>query len=165
MPSFQERYGPWALITGASSGIGAEFARQLAALGLNMVLVARRRDRIEHLALQLSERHNIRTRTIAADLSPSDFMSSIGPMTEELEIGLLVNNAGFALTGGFWDHALEKELELLNVNCRAPLILAYEFGRKMIERKRGGIIFLASMVGFASVPFWANYAASKASEL
>jgi hypothetical protein len=165
MPSFQERYGPWALITGASSGIGAEFARQLAAHRLNLVLVARRHDRLEHLALQLSERHNIRTRTIVADLSQPDFMSSIRPTTDHLEIGLLVNNAGFGLTGGLLDNDLEKELSLLNVNCRAPLILAHEFGRKMAERNRGGIIFLASMMGYMSAPLWANYAASKAYSL
>jgi hypothetical protein len=165
MPSFQERYGPWALITGASSGIGAEFARQLAAQGLNLVLVARRKDRLDALALQLSKQHTIETKAVVADLSQTDFMSAIRPATDNLEIGLLVNNAGFALTGGVLDHDLEKELSLLNVNCRAPLILAHEFGRKMVERKRGGIIFLASVMGYLSAPLWANYAASKAYNL
>jgi len=165
MKSFHERYGPWALITGASSGLGAEFARQLAARGLNLVLVARRKKRLDDLAQQLSKPYNVQIETIAADLSKPDFMSSIRPATQSREIGLLVNNAGFALTGPVLDHSLEAELSLLDVNCRAPLILAHEFGRRMMERKRGGIIFLASLAGFMSFPMWANYAASKAYNL
>jgi hypothetical protein len=165
MKSFQERYGPWALVTGASSGIGAEFTRQLAARGLSLVLVARRTNRLDDLARELSKRYNVQIEVITADLSKPDFMSSIRPATQSLEIGLLVNNAGFALTGPVLDHSLEAELSLLDVNCRAPLILAHEFGGKMLERRRGGIIFLASLAGFMSFPMWANYAASKAYNL
>jgi len=162
MPTFQERYGPWALVTGASSGIGAEFARQLAARGLNLVLVARRKERLETLARQLIERHRIQAHAIAVDLSQPDFMSSLRAVTDALEIGLLVNNAGFALTGRFLDNELERELSLLNVNCRAPLILAHEFGRKMVARGRGGIIFVSSVMAHISSPYWTSYSASKA---
>lgn len=165
MASLHERYGPWALITGASSGLGAEFARQLAARGFHLVLVARRHDRLESLALDLSKQHTIRTRTVVADLSQPDFMALIRPVTDPLEIGLLINNAGFALTGGVLDNDLEKELALLHVNCRAPLILTHELGRKMRERKRGGIIFVSSVIADLSAPFWASYAATKAYDL
>jgi short-subunit dehydrogenase len=163
--TFEERYGPWALITGASSGIGAEFSRQLAAMGLNLVLVARRKRRIEELAGQLERTNQIQVKTIAADLSQSDFLPLILSSTHSIEIGLLVNNAGFGLAGKFLDHELEKELALLDVNCRAPLILSHVFGRQMAQRKRGGIIFISSVSGYIATPFEASYAASKAYEL
>ncbi len=161
MTSFQEKYGPWALVTGASSGIGAEFAKQLAERNLNLVLIARRKERLEHLGGQLERKHNVRVKTITADLSRPDFMSLVYPVTETREIGLLVNNAGFGIGGNFLAHDLQRELALLDVNCRAPLILAHEFGRKMTERRRGGIIFVSSVSAYIATPFEASYAASK----
>ena len=163
--SFNERYGPWALITGASAGIGAEFARQLAASGLNLILVARRKPRLDELARQLESTHKVAVQTIAADLSHPDFISLILSAVGSLEIGLLVNNAGFGLAGNFLDHELEEELALLDVNCRAPLALTHVFGRQMAQRKRGGIIFVSSVSGFVATPFEAHYSASKAYEL
>lgn len=163
--TFKERYGPWALVTGASSGIGAEFAGQLAAMGLNLILVARRKQRLDDLAQQLEERNKIQVRALRADLSQPDFMSVIRSAIQSIEVGLLVNNAGFGLAGNFLDHPLEKEVALLDVNCRAPLILTHEFGRRMAERGRGGIIFVSSVSGYIATPFEAAYAASKAYEL
>ncbi|MGE5302767.1 MAG: SDR family NAD(P)-dependent oxidoreductase [Alphaproteobacteria bacterium] len=163
--TFKERYGPWALITGASSGIGAEFARQLAALGLNLILVARRKQKLDDLARQLEGAGQITVQTIAADLSRPDFLSSMVSELGSIEVGLLVNNAGFGLAREFLDHEIEKELALLDVNCRAPLILTHVVGRRMAQRKRGGVIFVSSVVGFLATPFQAHYAASKAYEL
>jgi short-subunit dehydrogenase len=163
--TFKDRYGPWALVTGASSGIGAEFSSQLAALGLNLILVARRKQRLDDLALRLEERNNIQVRTLRVDLSQPDFISVILAAIQSIEVGLLVNNAGFGLAGNFLAHPLERELALLDVNCRAPLLLTHEFGRKMIERGRGGIIFVSSVSGYIATPSEANYAASKAYEL
>jgi uncharacterized protein len=163
--TFNDRYGPWALITGASSGIGAEFSSQLAQLGLNLILVARRKQRLDDLAQQLEEKNKIQVRTLRVDLSQPDFMTAILTVTQSLEIGLLVNNAGFGLAGNFFEHRLERELALLDVNCRAPLILTHEFGRQMIRRKRGGIIFVSSVSGYIATPIEASYAASKAYEL
>jgi short-subunit dehydrogenase len=163
--TFKERYGPWALVTGASSGIGAEFSSQLAELGLNLILLARRKQRLDDLAQQLEARNNIQVRTLRADLSQPDFMSDILSATQSIEVGLLVNNAGFGLAGNFFDHRLERELALLDVNCRAPLILAHEFGRQMVARRRGGIIFVSSVSGYIPTPVEATYAASKAYEL
>jgi len=106
--TFKERYGPWALITGASSGVGAEFARQLAVLGLNVAIVARRISRLEELAQYLRDKNHIQVKIIAADLSQPDFLSLIVSETRSIEIGLLVNNAGFGLARSFLDHELEK---------------------------------------------------------
>jgi hypothetical protein len=101
---------------------------------------------------------------VSADLA-GDFLPAIRSATAGVEIGLLVNNAGLTTTGALVDNRLEDELRLLDVNCRAPLILAHEFGRPMRERRRGGMIFLGSVLSFASVPDWANYAASKSYDL
>ncbi len=163
--TFQERYGPWALITGASSGIGAEFSRQLARMGLNLILVARRKQRLEELARQLEGRNKIQARVVPADLSQPDFLQNILSATQSINVGLLVNNAGFGLAGNFLDHELKKELALLDVNCRAPLILTHEFGKQMKGRKRGGIIFVSSVSGYIATPLEASYAASKVHEL
>ncbi len=163
--TFLERYGPWALVTGASAGIGAEFSRQLAAMGLNLILVARRRERIEELAGQLESTSKIQVRTIIADLSQPDFLSLILSRTESIDVGLLVNNAGFGIAGKFLEHEVEKELALLDVNCRAPLILTHAFGRQMTQRKRGGIIFVSSVSGYIATPYESSYAASKVYEL
>ncbi len=163
--TFKERYGPWALVTGASSGIGGEFARQLADAGLNLVLVARRKQRLDDLARQFKSKNQIQVISINADLSRPDFLPLIIAETQSIEIGLLVNNAGFGLARKFLDHALEEELALLDVNCRAPLVLSHVFGRQMAERKRGGIIFVSSVSGYLATPFEASYAASKVYEL
>jgi uncharacterized protein len=163
--TFKERYGPWALVTGASAGIGAEFSRQLAAMGLNLILVARRWERIEELAGRLESTSKIRVRTIIADLSQPDFLSLILSRTESIDVGLLVNNAGFGIAGKFLEHEVKKELALLDVNCRAPLILTHAFGRQMTKRKRGGIIFVSSVSGYIATPYESSYAASKVYEL
>jgi len=163
--TFVERYGPWALVTGASAGIGAEFARQLSEKGLNLVLVARRRQRLEDLARDLESRNKVQVRIVTVDLSQPDFLPTILSVTNSIEIGLLVNNAGFGLAGHLIEHELEKELQLLDVNCRAPLVLTHAFGRQMAQRKRGGIIFVSSVSAYIATPFEASYAASKVYEL
>ena len=160
--AFAEQYGPWALVTGASAGIGAEFARQIAARGLNVALVARRRDRLAALGKEIEARHGVRTLTIAADLTDPDFLT---PLTEALgtrHIGLLVNNAGAGVTGDFLDHDLDDELRMLALNCRAPLILAHHFGSRMRDDRRGGIIMLASIAGIVPTPQFSHYSATKA---
>ncbi len=165
MRNFVERFGPWALITGASSGIGEQFAQRLAGAGMNLVLVARREDRLRKLAEDLQNKHSVGTRVVSVDLTREDFLPLVEQATSDLPIGLLVNNAGFANTGKFLDNDLAAELALLHVNNRAPLILAHHFGRSMRQRGRGGMIFVSSAVAFAGVPLWATYAASKAQEL
>lgn len=165
MNEFKQKYGPWTLVTGASSGIGMEFSRQLAEQGLSLVLVARREDKLKSLAEELKGKYPVDVKVVGADLSRDDFLPALRDATSNLEIGLLVNNAGLTTTGKVIDNTLDEELNLLNVNCRAPLVLAHEFGKPMRERKRGGMIFLGSVLSFASVPYWANYAASKSYDL
>lgn len=161
MKNFFEKYGSWAVVTGASSGIGEEFCRQLAVQKFNLVLIARRAERLHRLASALTGAHSIQTKVVSVDLASDNFLQRIVAETESLDIGLLINNAGFALTGRFLDHKLEDELRLLYVNCRAPLMLAHHFGRKMAQQKRGGIINVSSAAAFMPLPFWTNYSASK----
>lgn len=134
MNNFLKKYGPWALVTGTSSGIGEEFSYQLATLGFNIVLVARRGEKLEKLSNELIHSYGIETCVIITDLSKPDFINDILPVIHSLQIGLLVNNAGFALTGNFLDNTLEEELSLLDVNCRAPIILTHSLAPLMIDR-------------------------------
>ncbi|MFC1564450.1 SDR family NAD(P)-dependent oxidoreductase [candidate division KSB1 bacterium] len=165
MTTFKDKYGPWALITGASAGIGEEFARQLAEKGLNLALTARRLDRLEKLADELKEAFSVEVRCIQCDLSDIEFMPVIRNSVSNIEIGLLINNAGFGIGGSFLESDLNKELAQLNVHCRANIILTYEFGNKMVERNRGGIIFTSSVMGFFAAPYSVHYASTKAHNL
>jgi short-subunit dehydrogenase len=165
MEDFVARFGPWAVVTGASSGIGEAFARGVAERGVNLVLIARREDRLRTLAEELHSRYSVGTRVVSVDLSQGDFLPVVEQATADLQIGLLVNSAGMATTGKFLDNDLASELAMLDINNRAPLILAHHFGRSMQKQGRGGIIFVSSTVAFAGIPSWSNYAASKAHAL
>jgi short-subunit dehydrogenase len=160
--SFRDRYGPWGLVTGASSGIGAEFARQLARLELDVVLVARRLDRLRALEREISQAHGIRAVAAPVDLADADFLTPLQQFVGERTVGLLVNAAGFAVTGALVEQRLQRQLDLLSVNCRAPLVLAHHFGQQMAARRRGGIIFVASTTAYIPTPLWAGYSSSKA---
>ncbi len=162
---FKDKYGPWALVTGASAGLGELFARKLAQRGMNLVLLARRQDRLEELGSELAAQYGIQTRALAADLSAASFLDEVVDKTADLEIGLLINNAGFTNSGDFLDNELAAEVRLVDVNCRAAMMLAHHFGGLMRARKRGGILFSASIAGYSAIPFWANYSASKGYDL
>ena len=162
---FAQRYGLWALITGASSGIGREFARQVAARGLNVVLTARRADRLEALADELAMRHAVDTRVVAVDLCYDDFLDPIRAATADLEVGLLVNSAGFSRTGPFLDMDRDEMQRMLNLNVRAPALLTREYGPPMRARRRGGVVMVASVTGFVGTPLWSLYAATKGFDL
>ncbi len=144
-----------ALVTGASSGIGEEFARQLAARGNNLILVARRRDRLEKLAGELPTEAEV----VECDLA-NDAASLPGKVSADVD--LLINNAGFGLRGRFWDSDPERLAEMVRVNCEAVVILTRAFLPAMIERGRGGVITVASSAGMQPIPYEGTYAASKA---
>jgi uncharacterized protein len=163
--SFSDKYGPWALVTGASRGLGAEFARQLAARGLNTVLVATNADLLQSMAAELERDHGIQTRTVALDLGRDDILAQLGPTTDSLEVGLLVNNAGVSRVRPFLRHSSDQLVYQLHVNARAGLVLAHHYGTKMAERKRGGIIFLSSGSALHGTAYAANYAGTKAYNL
>lgn len=160
--SFAKKYGPWALITGASSGLGAEFARQLAERGLNLALVARRQDRLDELGAQLERESGIATRSIPMDLTNHEFLAGLRASVSDLDIGLLVHSAGFGTTGTLPDSDLEGELDMLDVNCRACLQLVHTLAGSFRERGRGGIIMLSSVGGLMPFPYIGGYSATKA---
>ncbi|MDZ4742770.1 MAG: SDR family NAD(P)-dependent oxidoreductase [Verrucomicrobiota bacterium] len=165
MKTFKEKYGPWALITGASSGIGEEFARQLAKEGIHLALHGRDMAKLDTLSNHLREQYNIYTRIILADLDIADAWRRILIETEDLEIRLLVNNAGYIIHGGVLKSTPEKEIGLLNTNCLTPLALSQHFAVEFAQAKRGGIIFTSSVASYVAAPFWTQYSATKSYDL
>jgi len=159
-----QKYGPWALVAGASEGLGAAFAHSAAARGLNVVLVARRFDVLETVAAELQAEHKISTRQIVADLSEGDAPARIAGAVADLEIGMLISNAASEPQGAFLDLPLERHLFAIDVNCRAPLALAHHFDRSMVARKRGSIVLVTSLGGLCGLPVFSSYGASKAFE-
>ena len=152
MSTFREQYGPWAVIAGASVGLGEAFARRLASHGLNLVLLARGQAALETLASDLRAAHGIEARTLAVDLARPDLLPLVQGFTAQLEVGLLVYNAAFSTIGPFLDHPVEEHLRVIDVNCRAPLVLAHHFGGAMTARGRGGIVLMTSTAGSQGGP-------------
>ena len=157
-----ERYGPWAVVTGASEGIGRATARGIAERGANVLLVARREGRLRRLAAELSATYGVYTRVAAVDLADPDGWRAVVEAAEELDVGLLVAAAGFGTSGHLIANSLDNELQMVDVNCRSVLALTYAFGRQLAMRGRGGLVLMSSLVGFQGVPRAANYAATKA---
>jgi len=147
-----------ALVTGASSGIGEQFARQLAGRGHDLVLVARRADRLERLAAELPTEAHV----VACDLATD--AASLAGRVQELgaEVDLLVNNAGFGTSGPFLEHDPERDAEQVRLNCEAVVTLSHAFLPGMVDRRRGGVINVASSAGFQPIPYESVYAATKA---
>jgi uncharacterized protein len=158
---FRSRYGPWALITGASDGIGKEMAVEIAALGVNVVLCARRRDRLEAIAGDLAAAHGVQTHIVAADLVQPDGADLLEQQTRHLDIGFAVLSAGFATSGPFSDTALASELEMISLNVTVVTRLAHTFAQRMAARGSGGIVLMGSILGRQGVPWVSCYAATK----
>ena len=164
-PTFQAKYGPWGVVAGASVGMGAQFAEQLAAKGLHLVLVARREPLLKELAERLTAQYGVEIRPVALDLASDELLSRLQEATRDLDIGLLVYNAALGLIGRFLDQDLSEKLSILDINCRGPLILAHEFGRRMRERGGGGILLMTSLSAFQGAALISTYAATKAYNL
>lgn len=159
------RYGPWALVAGGSDGIGEAFARQLAAGGLGVVLLARRQAPLQALARELAAQ-GAAVRTAAIDLTASDVADQVEQVTHGLDIGLLVYNAGSdQASGTFLERSVEQALGLVDLNCRGPVLLAHHFARQMVARGSGAIIILTSMGAVAGSAGVAVYSGSKAFEM
>lgn len=163
--SFRLRYGPWALVAGGSLGMGAAYSRQLAQLGLNVVMVAEAPEPLETLARSLAADHHVETRAVVADLANPGVLHELDAVTRDLDIGLLVYNAAHSVVGRFLDVALDDKLRMLDVNCRGPLLLSHYFGGRMAERGSGGIILVSSLSGFQGHAMVGTYAATKAFDL
>jgi short-subunit dehydrogenase len=161
----RDRYGPWALITGASDGIGRECAIALARQGMHLVLVARRETVLAALAEQLTRDYGVACRVIAADLGKPDAANALDDSTHGLDIGLVIAAAGFGTSGPFLSSDLDNERDMLAVNCGSALALSHRFGHRFGQRhahgKRSGLILFSSLVAFQGVPGSANYAATK----
>jgi uncharacterized protein len=158
----RKKFGPWALITGASSGIGREFARQIAASGINVVLVARREALLEEAGAEFTKDFGVEHRIIVADLSDDGFIKKLAPVTDDLDIGLVVSNAGTGNPGKFLTLDRDEMAALLRLNSLAHLDIAYHFCPRLARRGRGGVLFVGAMGADKGVPYMANDAAAKA---
>lgn len=159
------KYGPWALVAGGSMGMGAEYAHQLAAQGLHVVVLADAACPPEPVAQEIAAAHGVQSRALVVDLAAPDAAEHIIAATADLEIGLLVYNAAHSVVGRFLDVSLADKLRMLDVNCRGPLQLCHHFGGRMATRRRGGIILVSSLSGFQGQAMVGMYAATKAFDL
>lgn len=160
--TFLQQYGPWALVTGASSGIGAQFSALLAERGFNLLIAARRLDRLQQQAADLSEQYGVQVEALQLDLSSDNFLAELLAACENKDIGLIVSNAGFGLKGLHHLNDADSMSQMLNVNCRAPMQISHALTPQLIKRGSGGIILTGSIEGFMGFPYSAAYAASKA---
>ena len=156
-----DKYGEWALITGASSGIGLAFCKNLAAQGYNLILVARTQSKLESSADQLSKTFGIYTSVVTCDLSRPDEVSNLKEIFLEKNVGLLVNNAGWGQPGVFHKHSLENSIRETQLNINTPLSLTKWFLNESKSEKKG-VIFLSSIAAYMGSPYLGNYSATKA---
>jgi len=161
MPDFKSKYGPWALVAGASEGLGAAYAEALAKRGLNLVLIARRLEKLETLSNELKNKYPIEIKYHALDLADSAQTKSFVAQLE-INIGLLVYNAAFAPIGYFENISGENLEKIVDVNIKAPLLLSKLLLAPMIEKGKGGIVLMSSLSGSQGSPKIATYSASKA---
>src|ERR1700724_974957 len=158
----KKRFGPWALVTGGSSGIGKEFARQIAASGINIVLVARREGLLNEVCVQFSKRYGVEHRVVVLDVSREDFIGRLASATDDLDIGLVVSNAGTGNSGEFLKHDRQLLHETLRLNTIAHLHITHHFGQKLGERRRGGIILVGALGAENGIPCMAHDGGAKA---
>jgi uncharacterized protein len=156
------KYGPWALVSGATSGIGFEIATRLAEAGLNVVLHGRNRELLTQHAATLTSQFSIETKVVQSNLSTQEGITTLIDGIQGVDIGLLVASAGYGTSGEWLASNLEAEIDMLRVNCEALMVLTHHFSQLFAQQKRGGIILMSSMVGFQGTPYAAHYAATKA---
>lgn len=158
----KKRFGPWAIVTGASSGIGKEFARQLAASGLNLLLAARRLSLLEDWGKQLAKQFHVQYRAVGVDLSEEGFLDKITTATHDLDVGLLVSNAGVGVPTEFLQADRQALHSVVRLNVVAHLELSRYFGAKLVRRGHGGIILVSAFGAAQGIPYMANDSATKA---
>ncbi len=160
--TLKEKYGDLALIAGASEGIGAAYARQLAAEGINLVLIARKKDQLERFALELTTQYGVVVNCIQEDLADPDAANRIMDQIRDEQIDIFIYNAGNSYIGKFEEQTWNVHKEIAFTNMITPMQLTYRIAPGMLERGKGAIIFMASLAGFQGTPFIATYAATKA---
>jgi short-subunit dehydrogenase len=166
MTEFVERYGPWALVAGASVGIGADFCRQIAAEGLNVVLVSRSVHKLEVLASELRDAHSVETRVAGIDLAAPGAEAELFAATDGIDIGLFVYNAGAdSLNTYFLDVPAEEWHGMLRRNCTVPMLASHHYATAMVGRKRGGILLVTSGAAWAGGGRLTTYGGTKAFDL
>jgi short-subunit dehydrogenase len=163
MAGTRDFQGRWALVTGASAGIGTALARELARHGAKLILTARRKDRLEALASEL-EAKKVEVRTVVADLNEPSERQQVFDATEGagVPVDILIDNAGLGQFGAFWTNSMEQELSQVRVNCEAVVHIARLFVPRMVERRRGWVLVTASTASFQPLPYFSTYAATKA---
>lgn len=155
------RYGNWALVTGASSGIGNELAKELALSGFNLILNSRNEKALKELHSELKSSKN-EIETVVGDIANDSVISEILSISEKKDLGLIVLSAGFGTSGYFVKGNLENEKKMLQVNCESILTLVTAFSNRFVQQRRGGIVLFSSVVAFQGTPYSAHYAATKA---
>jgi short-subunit dehydrogenase len=164
--TFAAKYGPWALVAGASDGVGAAFAEGLAQRGVNVVLVARRQGLLDEVAAGIRDRTGAQTRTLAVDLADTDATSIIAAATDDLDIGFLVYCAGADPNfEPFLANPITTAEAMVHRNCVVPMQLCHHFAPAMVERRRGGIVIFGSGAGLAGGPNMVAYGATKAFDM
>lgn len=159
---FRERYGPWAVVAGGSTGLGAAYVRELASGGLNILTIARNGDKLRALKVECEERYGVEVRPLRLDLLEPDAFDRVVSETRQTEVGLLIYNAAFPNAGAFLDRTVGQQRSVVTLNCMRPTELAHHFGALMTERGRGGIVLMSSLTAFNGSPFISTYGATKA---
>ena len=159
---FGAKYGPWAVVIGAAQGLGAEFSRQIAELGVSVVMVALEDDELGALGGALRSRYGVETRTVVGDITARETQDQLVSVTSQLGVGLVVYNAGLAVRGLWLDTSSSDHMRMIETNVRSPVLILREFVPAMAARGRGGIVLLSSMSGLQGSPVLATYAATKA---
>ena len=159
---FKEKYGNTALVAGASEGMGASYAHALAARGLDLVLVARRREPLEATAEAIRKAYDVAVQTISCDLTLPDATEQIAAIIGDKQIDFLVYNAALSYIGPYLSTDLATHTEIAAVNMVTPLTMVHYFGRRMVERGKGGVVLMSSSAGFQGAGYLATYAATKA---
>ncbi len=163
MKNLKERFGSWGIVTGASSGIGKGFAEQLAKKGFNLILIARRENLLNELAKTLTKNHNIEVRCLVLDLSSNDFINILNENVNNLDVGLLISNAGAGLMGAFNTISSNELEKMIRLNVLAQMKLSHWFTSLLLKKnKKGGLLLTSSTSCYQGVPYFANYSASKA---
>ena len=163
--AFAGRYGPWGVVLGASEGLGAAYARELARRGLHVVVAARRAAPLAEVAAALRAEHGVDARTVVVDLASADLVERLATVTDGLEVGLLIHNGTADFIGPFVDEGYDDAQHQVAVNVLSVLAVCHHYGRPMVERRRGGVVLMSSGAGMAGTAGLAVYSATKAFQL